>query len=52
MKRSERYRKMRNAGISLDSIKANFNVPAKMTVFSWEGPIDTMMTPMDSISRI
>ena len=49
MKRSERYRKMRNAGISLDSIKANFNVPAKMTVFSWEGPIDTVMTPMDSM---
>ncbi len=49
MKRSERYRKMRNAGISLDSIKANFNVPTKMTVFSWNGPIDTVMTPMDSM---
>ena len=49
MKRSERYRKMRNAGISLDSIKANFNVPAEMTVFSWNGPIDTVMTPMDSM---
>lgn len=49
MKRSERYRKMRNAGISLDSIKANFNVPAEMTVFSWDGPIDTLMTPMDSM---
>ncbi len=49
MKRSERYRKMRNAGISLDSIKKNFNVPAEMTVFSWDGPIDTVMTPMDSM---
>lgn len=49
MKRSERYRKMRNAGISLDSIKANFNKPAEMTVFSWSGPIDTVMTPMDSM---
>lgn len=49
MKRSERYRKMRNAGISLDSIKKNFNVPAEMTVFSWNGPIDTVMTPMDSM---
>lgn len=49
MKRSERYRKMRNAGISLDSIKANFNVPTEMTVFSWNGPIDTVMTPMDSM---
>lgn len=49
MKRSERYRKMRNAGISLDSIKANFNMPAEMTIFSWNGPIDTVMTPMDSM---
>ena len=49
MKRSERYRKMRNAGISLDSIKKNFNVPAEMIVFSWDGPIDTVMTPMDSM---
>ncbi len=49
MKRSERYRKMRNAGISLDSIKKNFNVLAEMTVFSWDGPIDTVMTPMDSM---
>ena len=49
MKRSERYRKMRNAGISMDSIKRNFNTPAEMTVFSWDGPIDTVMTPMDSM---
>ena len=49
MKRSERYRVMRNAGISIDSIRNNFNTPAKMTVFSWNGPIDTVMTPMDSM---
>lgn len=49
MKRSERYRKLRNAGISMDSIKENFNTPAEMTVFSWQGPIDTVMTPMDSM---
>ena len=49
MKRSERYRVMRNAGISVDSIRKNFNTPAKMTVFSWDGPIDTVMTPMDSM---
>jgi penicillin-binding protein 1A len=49
MKRSERYRKMRNAGISMDSIKRNFKTPTEMTVFSWEGPIDTVMTPMDSM---
>lgn len=49
MKRSERYRVMRNAGVSIDSIRENFNTPAKMTVFSWNGPIDTVMTPMDSM---
>ena len=49
MKRSERYRKMRNAGIKLDSIRENFNTPTEMTVFSWDGPIDTVMTPMDSM---
>ncbi|MBO7083534.1 MAG: PBP1A family penicillin-binding protein [Bacteroidales bacterium] len=49
MKRSERYRVLKNQGMSLDSIKANFEKPVEMTVFSWNGPIDTVMTPMDSI---
>ncbi len=49
MKRSERYRVLRNAGWSMDSIIANFNTPIPMTVFSWDGPIDTVFTPMDSI---
>jgi penicillin-binding protein 1A len=49
MKRSERYRVMKKAGISLDSIKKSFKTPVKMTVFSWNGPIDTVMTPMDSM---
>lgn len=49
MKRSERYRVLRNAGLSMDSIKMNFDTPTEMTVFSWDGPIDTVMTPMDSI---
>ena len=49
MKRSERYRVLRNAGWPMDSIIANFNEPIPMTVFSWDGPIDTVFTPMDSI---
>lgn len=32
-----------------DSIKAAFNKPVKMQVFSWKGTIDTVMSPMDSI---
>jgi penicillin-binding protein 1A len=49
MQRSERYRKLQRAGVSYDSIIASFNKPTPMTVFSWEGDIDTVMTPMDSI---
>lgn len=49
MKRTERYRTLKNEGMPMDSIKAEFNRPVHMTVFSWNGPIDTVMTPMDSI---
>ncbi len=49
MKRSDHYRVLKNEGMSWDSIKAEFNRPIPMTVFSWDGPIDTVMSPMDSI---
>ncbi|MCQ2320925.1 MAG: PBP1A family penicillin-binding protein [Bacteroidales bacterium] len=49
MKRTDRYRSLKNAGMSMDSIIAEFNRPVEMTVFSWDGPIDTVMSPMDSI---
>ena len=49
MKRSERYRLLKKAGCSMDSIIENFNTPVEMTLFSWEGPIDTVLSPMDSI---
>jgi penicillin-binding protein 1A len=49
MRRSERYRRLRNQGMDMDSIKIVFNTPAEMRVFHWDGPIDTLMTPMDSI---
>jgi penicillin-binding protein 1A len=49
MHRSERYRKLKKAGVTEDSIAKSFNTPAEMIVFSWNGPIDTVMTPMDSI---
>ena len=35
--------------VSNDSIKSVFNRPFNMTVYSSEGEIDTIMTPMDSI---
>lgn len=49
MNRSERYRIMKKDGVDMDSIYKAFNTPCKMTVFSWKGEIDTVMTPMDSI---
>lgn len=49
MKQSDRYRVMKNAGASETEIKKAFNTPEEMSVFSWEGEKDTIMTPMDSI---
>jgi penicillin-binding protein 1A len=49
MRGTERYDNLRWGGASRDSILKVFNTPARMTVFSWEGEIDTLMTPMDSI---
>ncbi len=49
IRRSERYRKLKKKGVSMDSIMKSFNTPAEMMVFSWKGPIDTVMTPYDSI---
>ncbi len=50
MRRSERYRKLKLADVSKDSIIISFNTPSQMKIFSWAGEIDTVMTPMDSIS--
>jgi len=49
MRRTERWIKMKNAGISEKKIIESFHVPVKMTIFSWKGYIDTVMTPYDSI---
>jgi penicillin-binding protein 1A len=49
VRRSDRYRSLRNAGVSPDSISLSFHTPVRMRVFSWDGPVDTVMTPMDSI---
>lgn len=49
MKRSDRYILMSEAGASEEEIKKAFNEPVPMTVFSWNGDRDTIMSPMDSI---
>ena len=50
MRRTERWRVMRAAGTSEDSIVSSFNKPTEMTIFSWNGDIDTVMSPLDSIT--
>lgn len=49
MKQSERYMELKEAGVSADSIKKAFNTKVQMTVFTWQGERDTMLTPLDSI---
>lgn len=49
MKRSQRYRTMKNAGISHSDILKSFTSPVNMSVFTWKGLRDTLMSPMDSI---
>ncbi len=46
---SERYNTMRAAGFSASEIRAAFHEKVPMTVFSYKGEIDTMMTPIDSV---
>ena len=48
-KQTERYRLMKEAGASEQQIRKAFDTPEEMTVFSWKGDKDTIMTPMDSI---
>ncbi|MBK6986168.1 MAG: hypothetical protein IPH32_16160 [Bacteroidetes bacterium] len=45
MKRSDRYRSLKNAGLSKEQILAEFKKPVAMTVYSLRGDIDTTMTP-------
>ena len=49
VKLSDRYRGMKNAGASNEEIERTFKTKTEMSVFSWNGTIDTIMTPIDSI---
>lgn len=49
MKRCDRYRNHKKAGLENDSIVKIFNTKVKMKVFSWKGEKDTIMTPLDSL---
>jgi penicillin-binding protein 1A len=49
MKTSERWRIMKEQNKSDAEIIKSFDVKTKMSVFSWKGERDTIMTPKDSI---
>jgi len=46
---SERMRVAKIAGLSKQEIERQFATPVPMTVFSYDGPVDTVMSPRDSI---
>ena len=49
VKRSERYRKLKNQGKSESEIEDIFNTKVNTHLFSWKGEIDTLISPRDSV---
>ena len=49
MKNTQRYRGMKRRGASQDSIQKAFTTPIPMTLFTWNGDKDTVLSPRDSI---
>ena len=49
IKRSERYRKLKLSWFDEDKVLEIFNTPVPMSIFSWSGRVDTVLSPLDSI---
>lgn len=49
MRQTDRYRALKKSGLSEKEIQKVFATPVAMQVFTYDGMIDTTMTPMDSI---
>lgn len=49
MKRTGRYKQLKNAGVSEDSIILDFKKPIKTSRFTWSGEEEVEMSPWDSI---
>jgi len=49
IKQSDRYKALKKENKSESEIQTVFNTPVDMSVFSWKGVIDTIMSPRDSI---
>ena len=49
VKRTGRYKQLKNAGVSEDSIMMDFKKPIKTSRFTWNGEEEVEMSPWDSI---
>ena len=49
VRQCDRYRALKAAGASENEIMKSFNTKTEMSVFTYHGEIDTVMTPLDSI---
>lgn len=49
MKQTDRYRSLKKQDKSDSEILSIFKKPIEMKVFSWNGEVDTIMSPLDSI---
>ncbi len=51
IKRTERYRTLKDAGMSYADIRKNFNKRVPMHLYTWKGVRDTVMSPLDSLKH-
>ena len=49
MKRSVRYKRLKRQGKKINEIRDVFNKKTPMKLFSWNGKIDTILSPRDSL---
>jgi penicillin-binding protein 1A len=49
MRQTDRYRALNSKGVKEEEIRKIFDTPREMTIFTYDGNVDTVMTPMDSI---
>lgn len=49
IRQTDRYRKMKHDGFSDSEITQAFDTPVEMRVFSYDGLVDTVMSPRDSL---
>lgn len=49
VRQSDRYRAMKQTGATEAEINKAFRTPVEMSIFTYHGEVDTVMTPLDSI---